>query len=120
VTYWRTLKSDPDAKFEREVKLDAREIKPQVTWGTSPEMVVTVDDTVPGPDEPVEPRTGLVEAAEHRGDRLGVRGSGERPLDRFGAGHLVAQRRTVVSDAGDDSSSQAQSRGRVSQLVLQG
>src|SRR6476659_4983588 len=43
VAYWRTLKSDPDAKFDREVKIDAREIKPQATWGTSPEMVVTVD-----------------------------------------------------------------------------
>jgi 3-isopropylmalate/(R)-2-methylmalate dehydratase large subunit len=51
VTYWRTLKSDPDAKFDREVKLDGREIKPQVTWGTSPEMVVTVDDAVPDPEK---------------------------------------------------------------------
>jgi len=51
VAYWRTLKSDPDAKFDREVKLDAREIKPHVTWGTSPEMVVTVDDAVPDPDK---------------------------------------------------------------------
>jgi 3-isopropylmalate/(R)-2-methylmalate dehydratase large subunit len=50
VAYWRTLKSDPDAKFDREVALDAREIKPHVTWGTSPEMVVSVDDTVPDPD----------------------------------------------------------------------
>src|SRR6266850_2379476 len=51
VAYWRTLKSDPDAKFDREVKLDAREIKPHVTWGTSPEMVITVDDAVPDPDK---------------------------------------------------------------------
>jgi 3-isopropylmalate/(R)-2-methylmalate dehydratase large subunit len=50
VAYWRALKSDPDAKFDREVKLDAREIKPHVTWGTSPEMVVGVDDTVPDPE----------------------------------------------------------------------
>jgi len=50
VAYWRTLKSDPGAKFDREVTLDAREIKPHVTWGTSPEMVVTVEDTVPDPD----------------------------------------------------------------------
>src|SRR6195256_1978475 len=49
-SYWRTLKSDPDAKFDREVTLDAREIKPHVTWGTSPEMVVTVDDAVPDPN----------------------------------------------------------------------
>jgi 3-isopropylmalate/(R)-2-methylmalate dehydratase large subunit len=51
VAYWRTLKSDPDAKFDREVTLDAREIRPHVTWGTSPEMVVTVEDTVPDPDK---------------------------------------------------------------------
>jgi 3-isopropylmalate/(R)-2-methylmalate dehydratase large subunit len=49
--YWRTLKSDPDAKFDREVKLDAREIKPHVTWGTSPEMVISVDDAVPDPEK---------------------------------------------------------------------
>ena len=51
VAYWRTLKSDPDAKFDRDVPLDAREIRPHVTWGTSPEMVVTVEDTVPDPDK---------------------------------------------------------------------
>jgi 3-isopropylmalate/(R)-2-methylmalate dehydratase large subunit len=51
VAYWRTLKSDPDAKFDREVAIDAREIRPHVTWGTSPEMVISVDDTVPDPDK---------------------------------------------------------------------
>jgi 3-isopropylmalate/(R)-2-methylmalate dehydratase large subunit len=50
VAYWRTLKSDPGARFDREVTLDGREIKPHVTWGTSPEMVVTVEDSVPDPD----------------------------------------------------------------------
>jgi 3-isopropylmalate/(R)-2-methylmalate dehydratase large subunit len=50
VAYWRTLKSDPGAKFDREVTLDARDIKPHVTWGTSPEMVVTVEDAVPDPE----------------------------------------------------------------------
>jgi 3-isopropylmalate/(R)-2-methylmalate dehydratase large subunit len=50
LVYWRTLKSDPDAKFEREVTLDAREITPHVTWGTSPEMVVSVEDAVPDPE----------------------------------------------------------------------
>src|SRR5439155_1512713 len=50
VAHWRTLKSDADAKFDREVAIDARSIKPQVTWGTSPEMVVTVDERVPDPD----------------------------------------------------------------------
>src|SRR6267143_1532137 len=48
--YWRTLKSDPEARFDRDITLDAREIKPHVTWGTSPEMVTTVDDAVPDPE----------------------------------------------------------------------
>jgi len=51
VEYWRGLRSDLDAKFDREVTLDAREIRPHVTWGTSPEMVVPVDETVPDPDK---------------------------------------------------------------------
>ncbi|MEW8232434.1 MAG: 3-isopropylmalate dehydratase large subunit [Candidatus Thiodiazotropha endolucinida] len=49
VAYWRTLHSDEGAKFHRVVTLDAALIKPQVTWGTSPEMVVAVDQVVPDP-----------------------------------------------------------------------
>lgn len=51
VAYWRTLFSDPDAKWDAVVKLDASEIVPQVTWGTSPEMVTTIDGRVPDPDK---------------------------------------------------------------------
>ena len=51
VVYWRTLQSDSDAKFEREVVLNAADIRPQVTWGTSPEMVVAIDGMVPDPDK---------------------------------------------------------------------
>jgi len=47
--YWRTLQSDAGAVFDRTVALDAAQIKPQVTWGTSPEMVTTIDGTVPDP-----------------------------------------------------------------------
>ena len=49
VAYWRTLHSDADAQFDAMVELDAAQIKPQVTWGTSPEMVVAVDGCVPDP-----------------------------------------------------------------------
>ncbi|NWG38887.1 MAG: 3-isopropylmalate dehydratase large subunit [Hydrogenophilaceae bacterium] len=53
--YWKTLVSDEEAKFDAEFVLDATRIKPQVTWGTSPEMVVTVDGKVPDPaDAPSE------------------------------------------------------------------
>jgi 3-isopropylmalate/(R)-2-methylmalate dehydratase large subunit len=49
VKAWRELKSDADAKFDKEVVLDAAAIQPQVSWGTSPEMVVAVDGRVPDP-----------------------------------------------------------------------
>src|SRR6478752_5751616 len=49
VAHWRTLKSDDGAKFDKVVKLDAATIQPQVTWGTSPEMVTTVGGKVPDP-----------------------------------------------------------------------
>jgi 3-isopropylmalate/(R)-2-methylmalate dehydratase large subunit len=49
--HWRTLRSDEDAIFDKVVRLDAASIKPQVTWGTSPEMVTTVDGKVPDPSQ---------------------------------------------------------------------
>jgi len=52
---WRELKSDPDARFDKEVVLDAASIRPQVTWGTSPEMVVAVDAAVPDPARESDP-----------------------------------------------------------------
>ena len=51
VGYWRTLHSDSGARFDLVVTLNAAEIKPQVTWGTSPEMVVAIDSRVPDPDK---------------------------------------------------------------------
>lgn len=50
IEVWQTLHSDADAEFDRVVNIDAVTIKPQVTWGTSPEMVVAVDESVPDPD----------------------------------------------------------------------
>jgi 3-isopropylmalate/(R)-2-methylmalate dehydratase large subunit len=51
VAYWKTLFSDPDAVFDAVVELDADTIIPQVTWGTSPEMVLSIDSRVPDPDD---------------------------------------------------------------------
>ncbi len=51
VAHWRTLQSDPGAHFDTVVELDATLIQPQVTWGTSPEMVLPVDGRVPDPDK---------------------------------------------------------------------
>ncbi|MCG2595205.1 3-isopropylmalate dehydratase large subunit [Ramlibacter sp. XY19] len=64
VAYWRTLQSDPDAKFDTVVKLDASEIQPQVTWGTSPEMVTGIDGRVPDPDKEKDAnKRGAIERA---------------------------------------------------------
>ena len=55
VAYWRTLHSDANAKFDAVVTLDAAQIIPQVTWGTSPEMVLGVDGVVPDPEKEKDP-----------------------------------------------------------------
>jgi 3-isopropylmalate/(R)-2-methylmalate dehydratase large subunit len=64
VAYWKTLHSDADAKFDRVVELKAEDIAPQVTWGTSPEMVLPVGATVPNPEEQSDPavREGMSRA----------------------------------------------------------
>ncbi len=55
MAYWRTLQSDPGAAWDAVVELDASQIKPQVTWGTSPEMVLSIDDRVPDPEREKDP-----------------------------------------------------------------
>ena len=55
VEYWNTLHSDEDAHFDQIVRINAKDIKPQVTWGTSPEMVIGVDGIVPDPDKETDP-----------------------------------------------------------------
>jgi 3-isopropylmalate/(R)-2-methylmalate dehydratase large subunit len=64
VAYWKTLHSDPDAKFDTVVELDAAAILPQVTWGTSPEMVLGIDGRVPDPDKEKDAnKRGAIERA---------------------------------------------------------
>ena len=55
VAHWSDLHSDADAVFDREVVIDAREIAPQVTWGTSPEMVCAINECVPDPASEPDP-----------------------------------------------------------------
>ncbi|WP_439844088.1 3-isopropylmalate dehydratase large subunit [Aeromonas dhakensis] len=50
ITYWQSLKSDADAKFDAEVVLDAADIAPQVTWGTNPGQVIAVNEPIPAPE----------------------------------------------------------------------
>ncbi len=69
VAYWRTLRSDADARFDAVVEIRAETLKPQVTWGTSPEMVVTIDDRVPDPEAEKDPvrREGYERALRYMG-----------------------------------------------------
>jgi 3-isopropylmalate/(R)-2-methylmalate dehydratase large subunit len=64
---WRSLKSDPDAEFHAEVVLEAKAISPLVTWGTSPEHVVSITDRVPDPQEQHDPvrRSGMERALQY-------------------------------------------------------
>jgi len=55
VADWKNLHSDDDAVFDREIRLDFSNLKPQVTWGTSPEMVMSIGDKIPDPDQEADP-----------------------------------------------------------------
>ncbi|MEY2620585.1 MAG: 3-isopropylmalate dehydratase large subunit [Pseudomonadota bacterium] len=69
VAHWRTLHSDPGAAFDAVVELDATLIVPQVTWGTSPEMVLGIDGRVPDPDKEKDAtrRTAIERALDYMG-----------------------------------------------------
>jgi 3-isopropylmalate/(R)-2-methylmalate dehydratase large subunit len=69
VQYWSTLHTDEGATFDRVVEIDARDIQPQVSWGTSPEMVLPVDARVPDPDKEKDDvrRSGMERALEYMG-----------------------------------------------------
>ena len=75
VAYWRTLKSDDGAVYDREVRIDAGDIAPQVTWGTSPEDVVPITGAVPDPqDAPTEAkRTAMRRSLDYMGLTPGTR-----------------------------------------------
>jgi len=69
VGYWKTLHSDEGAHFDRVIELDAAEITPQVSWGTSPEMVLSVDAQVPDPASEKDEvrRAGMERALQYMG-----------------------------------------------------
>jgi 3-isopropylmalate/(R)-2-methylmalate dehydratase large subunit len=74
VAYWRSLHSDPGVAYDREVHLDAAAIEPQVTWGTSPEMVTAIGGAVPDPADEVDPvrRKGIEAALAYMGLEAGT------------------------------------------------
>jgi len=67
--YWNTLKTDADAKFDKEITLEGKEIKPMVTWGTSPQDVVTIDGKVPNPsnEKDVDKKNSIERSLKYMG-----------------------------------------------------
>jgi 3-isopropylmalate/(R)-2-methylmalate dehydratase large subunit len=114
VLYWRTLKSDDDAKFDVELTLDAAEIPPMVTWGTSPEQALPVTSSVPDPagvsDDGV--RAGLERAlaymdlmpgtalADVRIDRVFIGSCTNGRIEDLRAAAAIARGRKVASHVG--------------------
>lgn len=74
LAYWQTLPSDPDARYDRQVRLDAAQIVPQVTWGTSPQDVLPITDKVPDPATMTDParRQAAHRALEYMGLEAGT------------------------------------------------
>jgi 3-isopropylmalate/(R)-2-methylmalate dehydratase large subunit len=67
--YWRSLRSDEDAVFERDITIDSRQVGPQITWGTSPQHVMSVDSRIPDPTHESDPdkRRAMSEALAYMG-----------------------------------------------------
>ncbi len=93
VEYWRTLHSDAGAAFDRSIDIDAGSLEPQVTWGTSPELVTGVTQRVPDPNDFVEParRDAMQRALLYMGLEPGCRVQ-EIELDRIFIGSCTNAR----------------------------
>ena len=112
VKYWRTLHTDEGAKFDTVVEVNARDIKPQVTWGTSPEMVLPVDSRVPDPDREKDDvrRSGMERALEYMGlkpntpltdirvDRVFIGSCTNSRIEDLRAAAVVARGKRVASN----------------------
>lgn len=93
LAYWRTLRSDDDAHFDREIVLDAGEIAPMVTWGTSPDAGCAIDQVIPDPQtfKDAQTRDGARQALEYMGLQPGMRIS-DISIDRVFIGSCTNSR----------------------------
>ncbi len=93
VEYWKGLVSDDDAVFDKVVELDGSTIQPQVSWGTSPEMVLPVDANVPDPAQETDPvkRSAIEGALKYMGLQAGQKIT-DIPVDRVFIGSCTNSR----------------------------
>jgi 3-isopropylmalate/(R)-2-methylmalate dehydratase large subunit len=112
VAVWRTLVSDADARFDTVIEMDARQIVPQVTWGTSPEMVTGIDGTVPAPEDFKDPvkSEGVARALQYMGltprmridqipiDKVFIGSCTNSRIEDLRAAAAVARGRTVAAN----------------------
>ncbi|WP_028581849.1 3-isopropylmalate dehydratase large subunit [Desulfogranum japonicum] len=93
VAYWKTLVSDDDAVFDRVVEINASDIAPQVSWGTSPEMVLPVTATIPSPEQAVSETEaeGIQQALRYMGLQAGQKIT-DIQLDRIFIGSCTNSR----------------------------
>jgi 3-isopropylmalate/(R)-2-methylmalate dehydratase large subunit len=111
MTYWRTLPTDAEATFDREIHLNAAEIAPQVSWGTSPEDVLPITGSIPSPQNVSENRRDtLLRALDYMGLASGTKLT-DIPIDKVFIGSCtngriedlrevakIAQGRTVAAN----------------------
>ncbi|MCQ9616220.1 3-isopropylmalate dehydratase large subunit [Paenalcaligenes niemegkensis] len=112
VEYWKTLHTDEGASFDAVVRINAAEITPQLTWGTSPEMVLPIDSHVPDPDKEKDSvrRDGMIRALEYMGlkpnqalsdiriDRVFIGSCTNARIEDLRAAAQVARGRKVASN----------------------
>jgi 3-isopropylmalate/(R)-2-methylmalate dehydratase large subunit len=81
VAHWRALSTDNDAAFDREIDIDCSAVNPQVTWGTSPQEVIGVNERIPDPSQ-VQPerRAAMIQALTYMGLEPGMKMEG-LPID---------------------------------------
>ena len=98
--FWQELKSDDDANFDKVIEIDASRIEPQVTWGTSPEMVISVNDIIPDPSEinDVVKREGYKNALTYMNLQPGMRFN-EIKIDKVFIGSCTNSRIEDLRDA---------------------
>jgi len=121
VAAWSDLKSDDDAEFDKVVEIRAEDIKPQVTWGTSPEMVTTIDGTVPTLEDAADDveRSGFKRAYEYMGLTAGQKIT-DIKLDRVFIGSCTNSRIEDLRAAAEVAKGRKVAESLIQALVVPG